>query len=117
MPNPNSNYSYNDNSNSDSNAVVIAVHQDDRRMIDWAQRVNQQWQVDHPLAAKADRWMRQLLQSRNDRQRLFQGTRRAFRLMMEAGRGADLKRPFYRGLLGQATDEELREFELQLPSN
>jgi hypothetical protein len=115
MLNPNYPTNFNLNPNLNADGEVLAVHQQDDRMIDWAQRINQQWQPEDPLAVKADRWMRRLLQSGRDRQRLFQGTRRAFRLMMDAGRGADLKRPFYRGLLGQATEAEMSEFQLRLP--
>lgn len=106
------NYNLNYNPKHRSNNETVAVLQDDGRMIDWAERVNQQWQSQHALASTAERWMQQLQQQ--DRQRLYQGVHEAFQLMMEAGRGADLKKPFYRGLLSQATPAEIKEFNLQM---
>jgi|GEM_PF-4563418 len=81
------------------------------RMIEWAERINDQWGQEDPLSRHAQQWIDHL--KKTDEERLFQSVRRAFDLMMQAGRGANLRPPFYRGLFAYATADEQQQFELR----
>lgn len=84
-----------------STVAEAAVHEDGARMIDWVQRVNSAWGArGESRAAAAEEHLRKLAET--DPGALHRKARRAFRLMMDAGQGADLKSAFYQGVFGEA---------------
>ncbi len=81
-----------------NNTNTLAIYEDRPSMIDWAYRVLQTWPAKEQRRETVTQTLRRLEAENPDE--LHNRTRRAMRLMFEAGRSGNGRNAFCQGILG-----------------